>query len=777
MDRNSNSTAVPARGQRGIARHMSQPVNNFERRSIMTRILRLTLKTAKPQARLPQWPALLILLIHSGLCGTAAAQPPPACAQGSPVNAPSRPTARRNYIEIVYDARSRQVWWLDRAGISHGGGGPVVISENSVFAPVTFAKERIIVTICNAKFNTEPSTSVSTTVIPESEPDIRGLAAQATAAPLAAAMVALSTLLPKPGAAETPAPKTEEDYAQLTAAYHEKFQRLMAEMNALRCPPGPQPCALDTIPAIQARADDLAAHLPVPPVDMPLAGDQADFDSFSARTKSLVDNINGLAAALVAGDFLTRATGLAGEFAPLKAAELRAGARPKTISELVAETVTAVAAAKDANARAAAPAATAQQRAIAAATVLCAMAVLKAAGDLQADPTSGALTPTAKSAAQDAEKNYLDVLTNPHSLEEETIARNLRDAALHLLRATQAAGAEKPPDIAEINKRLVRYLGRDITFQWILGHELPERLFQQTDGLTNDVTALHATASAIFDRMNRWREDSRVTLTGIVPPPGGNAVLNVRIILHEAYAPFTFGAPPKKDPSTDTSKTSSGTITAAAATGSGPEQHEVRRVLVEVHRRADANLVGAIIGSTIPNRAFGLQPGPASTTTTTTTAGGITTVTTGGPSTPQYYLAYESQNDHVQIQGIAGINWYPGGRDFYPGYLRGARRLIPGVLFGTSVTAPGNFVGGLDFEPTNGLDFIFGGEVGPIKQLAPGVTLGVTQFAGTDTVPTHQRLTGGFVFGIGFDLSVFSAVFSGGSAPSSSAAPTTPATH
>jgi hypothetical protein len=205
-------------------------------------------------------------------------------------------------------------------------------------------------------------------------------------------------------------------------------------------------------------------------------------------------------------------------------------------------------------------------------------------------------------------------------------------------------------------------------------------------------------------------------------------------------------------------------------------------VLVEVHRKADANLVGAIIGSTIPLRSFGVQPGPASTTTTTTTTttpnGTTTTSTTGGPSTPGYYYGYESQNDHVQIQGMAGINWYPGGRDFYPGYLRGWRRVIPGFLFGTSVTAPGNFIGGLDFEPTNGFDIILGGEVGPVKQLAPGVTLGMygTQFAASDVVPTRQHTTGGFVFGIGFDLSVFSAVFGGASSPSSTPAPATPAT-
>jgi hypothetical protein len=89
----------------------------------------------------------------------------------------------RNYIEIVYDAYHRELWWVDRAGITHPGSFSVQIVENSIFAPVTFAKERIIVTICNAKFNSEPSTSIATTVIPESAPDIRGITQANTATP------------------------------------------------------------------------------------------------------------------------------------------------------------------------------------------------------------------------------------------------------------------------------------------------------------------------------------------------------------------------------------------------------------------------------------------------------------------------------------------------------------------------------------------------------------------------------------------------------------------
>lgn len=87
---------------------------------------------------------------------------------------------------------------------------PVVIMKNSALAPVTFTKERIIVTICNARLNTEPSTSISTAVIPESL-DLRGVTAQNTAAVPQTGAVSLAEKSKEANAA--PAPKTPDDYA------------------------------------------------------------------------------------------------------------------------------------------------------------------------------------------------------------------------------------------------------------------------------------------------------------------------------------------------------------------------------------------------------------------------------------------------------------------------------------------------------------------------------------------------------------------------------------
>jgi hypothetical protein len=655
---------------------------------------------------------------------------------------------------------------------------PVVIVENSALAPVTFAKERIIVTICNAKFDTEPSTSISTAAIQEGGLDIRQaaatIAAQSTAVPLGekAFLVAPPAAAPPSGPAP---PKGAEDYAQMALAYHAAFQRLKVELDALYCVAAAPVCPLDTLTAIRNRATGLKNELSGP---MPV-GDQAQFDSLSAKTKSLVADLNNLAATLAAGDYLNRATTLATKFNDLLAANKPGPPDAVVIADLLKQ-------AKDDSSKANAALQTATTPAakrIAQGTADAATSVLGAAGSLDLESGFKENPDNARTAAQEVERNLLNVQQNPAATSDQiALATAIRDRAKAVLKRAQDFQAQKPPTEIEINKALAVYLPNGPKFGDILNNETPPVLLERLTLLTSDLRALHDTASTVFDSLNNWREGSSVTLTSVVTPPGGNAVLNVRIILHEAYSPFAFGAPAKKDtPGTGDTKATTGTITAAVATGAGPEQHEVRRVLVEVHRKADANLVGAIIGSTIPNRAFSLQPGPPSPLPAGTSTGTATTspvlATSGGPA---YYYGYESQNDHVQIQGIAGINFYPGGRDFYPGYLRGWRRVIPGFLFGTSVTAMGNFVGGLDFEPVNGFDIILGGEAGPVKQLLPGVILGTgpgaTQFAAGDSPPTRQHTTGGFVFGIGFDLSVFSAVFGGASSPSSTPAPATPAT-
>jgi len=60
---------------------------------------------------------------------------------------------------------------------------------------------------------------------------------------------------------------------------------------------------------------------------------------------------------------------------------------------------------------------------------------------------------------------------------------------------------------------------------------------------------------------------------------------------------------------------------------------------------------------------------------------------------------------------MAGIIWYPVGRDYFPrrmGYSNYPRNYIPGVLIATSVTSLGSAFGGGTFEPLNAIAFFCG---------------------------------------------------------------------
>lgn len=711
------------------------------------------------------------------LCRPAAAQegdpPLPLCSQQAPVQSLTR-TVIPGYFEIIYDVSNKQLTWKDQSGRPRTTS-PIVINYNSVFAPITFAKERILVTVCNARFTTSATTVVATTPIPENTLDVRGStpAASTVTGSTVSLPSSLSLIAPAtpPAVTAAAAPKSADDYAQMAVAYYASFQQLQKELAAVWCsatrldmPDDSNDCTPDSVIKIYNRAKGIQSNATLTAA---VPTDQAGFDQVSATTKRLVDDMNTLSATVAAGDYLNRLVTLSGKYGELLAAKKKIDGYTAPDSATIAPLVTE-AQNNYQQADNLLQSATPAVRTAADSVQKAAKSVLHAAGDLQVEKDFANNVGEARTAQQSAESALLSVPAGSTFDQLRRTAAAVEASAEKIFKAAKDFGAAKPPTFAEINAVLATYLSAGITFQSIVSNFVPQTLGDAIDKLGKKLVDLHTVAGDVFQRINEWRRRSAVSVTMAVTPPGGNAILNVYITLKDAYTPFTFGAPPKKDSGdAKDAKASAGTVTSAAATGPASDQHEVRRVLVEVHRKADANLVGAIIGSTIPARNYALAPGAA---------------ITGGTSPVTPYYVYQSQNDRVQIQGIAGINWYPGGRDFYPGYFRGSRRWIPGVLFGTSVTATGNFIGGLDFEPVNGFDLILGGEVGPVTTLAPGVPLGPfttpnpsVYFASGDTIPTKQKLTGGFVFGIGFDLSVFNSIFSSGSSPSSSSTTTSSA--
>jgi hypothetical protein len=122
---------------------------------------------------------------------------------------------------------------------------------------------------------------------------------------------------------------------------------------------------------------------------------------------------------------------------------------------------------------------------------------------------------------------------------------------------------------------------------------------------------------------------------------------------------------------------------------------------------------------------------------------------------------------------MAGLEWFIHPRDYFPhgrGVGTSGENWIPSLLVASSVTSFGSAFIGPNIEPVNGFNF-FGGIASAHQQVLPsGVSLtSVYQGTGSSNTPpsitpiTHEKW--GFSFGIGFDLSVFTQLFTKTSGP------------
>jgi hypothetical protein len=537
-----------------------------------------------------------------------------------------RPSVKPKYIEIIYDADAKQLWWYDPRSGPVRVGSSIVIEEDKVFPPVTFANERILVTVCGAKFGTETTTSTATTVIPESlsvhgieSPNV-GISSKQDQVQTMIRMQ--SHALDNSKAPPTP-PAQISDKAkaliELSKKYAYEYQNVTGDIQSVICTTVPKNCAIDTIGRTEYEAAQLL-------VDVHKNGDPhniGEFVDLSSKTQNLIASFNNLNSGNVA---------------------------------------------------------------------------------------------TLQTELQTLTKDYNALVDAFNAADAPTVAATGLDPN----------NAFTPEDASKV--------------------------------LTNAIKAMHDAMNAVFTAMNELRDRSSVDFTDIVTPSAGNAVLTVHIIVHDTFVPFSFSISPPK--STDGTKDGSAPALGASQKPNGTgqqslvaaEQHEVRRVLVEVHRKADANLVGGFAISTIPTRSFGFIPAPP----------------IGSPPVV-LQVAFQGPNT-VQVTGIAGINWYLRKRDYFPGYLTWKDRITPGILLATSVTSLGNVFLGADIEPFNGIDLYATLNIGQKTNLAPGVIPGVTLFsASATTVPTRQTTAYGFAGGIGFNFSIFSSIFSKGSAPSAAA--------
>jgi hypothetical protein len=353
----------------------------------------------------------------------------------------------------------------------------------------------------------------------------------------------------------------------------------------------------------------------------------------------------------------------------------------------------------------------------------------------------------------------------------------------------------------------------------------PQEIFSELQELTKQLRVLVTQSGQIFKIMNSWYEGSSFEQADLLTPATGNALERINIILQRTYSPFTFAASP--GPGGGTAPATGGGSSPAGATGGGAAgasgggpgaggsapgagagggggqgtgggqgsgggqgaggggpasstttpAHTVETVLVEVHRRANFNIVAGAMVIRVPTKSFSLVPQIA----TSTTSGGTTVYpascnggrainipVSGTPPSAPYYCATVTQTSDWQVAGMAGVAWFPLGRDYFPRGTAGSLHLhnmVPALLAATSVTSLGNSFLGPDFEPVNGLDLYVGiataHQTGlPSSQSLTTVLLPVGSNNSAPALSTVTHVKAGLTLGIGFDFSVFTQIFS-----------------
>jgi hypothetical protein len=147
--------------------------------------------------------------------------------------------------------------------------------------------------------------------------------------------------------------------------------------------------------------------------------------------------------------------------------------------------------------------------------------------------------------------------------------------------------------------------------------------------------------------------------------------------------------------------------------------------IVPFHRIVHFAADGGFLTALIPSNSFTSETLPdtvVTTTTTTTTTSAATTITqTIVPTTSTSTFAFQSEKQRYQTAGILGVSWYPMGRDSFVVSRKAAlfnrpatytysrhtlaQQLSPGLLLATAVNTAGTFV------------------IAPVWDISPGVSL------------------------------------------------------
>lgn len=288
----------------------------------------------------------------------------------------------------------------------------------------------------------------------------------------------------------------------------------------------------------------------------------------------------------------------------------------------------------------------------------------------------------------------------------------------------------------------------------------PNDLYKEMGSLRDGLQQINQTTNDALAVLNRWYDESNVVYTDSLTPSSSNADLRIAISANETYVPLVLNTP--------SSATPVSTSSSAATTTAG---HFESSTIIRVERVVHFNLVGGVIITHVPNANYSYVQSnivPTAGATTYSPCPGFAAIppATGSASV---FCPVQTSATQYQVAGMAGVNWIPWGRNYYPEgtepqhFLRRQFNKF-GILVASSITSLGSGFGGGSFEPTNGFD-LFAGVASAHSQTLPS---GTGPFIGTSapaSVQTVSTLHFGFSFGVGFDLGVFKSLFSGTSTP------------
>jgi hypothetical protein len=304
------------------------------------------------------------------------------------------------------------------------------------------------------------------------------------------------------------------------------------------------------------------------------------------------------------------------------------------------------------------------------------------------------------------------------------------------------------------------------SFQTFAGCRLDE-LSEKLNELRGYLRGIDEDTTQVYNLMNEWYFRSSVEQTDLLPPLVSNGFVRLSIVVQRGYTPFTLANASGAFTPTATANTLPTSTTASTSTPA----HAVKTILVEVHRRANFNLMGGVMVIHIPTASYAVQASPTPAVLNNGTYFG----TCGGKSVPapapasgpaNYGCIIQTQKTEWQVAGMAGITWFPWGHDYFPrhsGYANFGRNLLPSVLVATSVTSLGNSMAAVNWEPVSGLDFFAGIGSAHRTSLPSGFTVNTAVAPGT-TLSSVTTEHVGLALGLGFDLSTIMTLFGSKSA-------------